>query len=46
MIYSVIQSDWNSFYGDVVLVSFNEIYRDEENILTKYIEENMFVLIL
>ena len=31
--YSVMQSDGNSFYGDVVLDSFNEIFLDEDNIL-------------
>ena len=31
--YSVMQSDANSFCGNVVLDSFNEILRDEGNIL-------------
>ena len=31
--YSVIQSDGNSFCGDVVLDSFNKGFRDEDNIL-------------
>ena len=29
----VMQSDGNSFYGDVVLESFNKTSRDEDNIL-------------
>ena len=32
-IYSVMQSDGNSFWGDVVLDSFNIANRDEERIL-------------
>ena len=32
-IYSVMQSDGNSFCGDVVLGSFNVSYRDEDSIL-------------
>ena len=31
--YSVMQSDGNSFCGDVVLDSFNKASRDEDNIL-------------
>ena len=31
--YSVMQSDGNIFCGDVVLDSFNEASRDEDNIL-------------
>ena len=31
--YSVMQSDGNSFYGDVVSDSFNKTSRDENNIL-------------
>ena len=31
--YSVMQSDGNSFCGDVVLDSFNMEFRDEERIL-------------
>ena len=33
MFYSVMQSDGNSFGGDVVSDSFNKTLRDEENIL-------------
>ena len=36
--YSVMQSNGNSFYGEVVLGRFKKIYRDEENIFTKYIQ--------
>ena len=32
-IYSVMQSDGNSFYGDVVLDGFNMSFRDEDSIL-------------
>ena len=32
-IYTVMQSDGNTFYGDVVLDSFNKASRDEDNIL-------------
>ena len=31
--HSVTQSYANSFWGDVVLDSFNNVYRDEDNIL-------------
>ena len=31
--YSVMQSEGNSLDGDVVLDSFNKIFRDEDNIL-------------
>ena len=31
--YSVVQSDWNSFCGDVVLYSFNMAYRHEDSVL-------------
>ena len=31
--YSVMQSDWNSVCGDVVLDSFNMACRDEDSIL-------------
>ena len=37
MIYSVKQLDGNSFWGDVVLDSFNMAYRDENSILDIYI---------
>ena len=33
--YNVLQSDGNSFCGDVVLESFNEASRDEENIFAQ-----------
>ena len=33
--YSVMQSDGNSFWGDVVLDSFNKASRDEDNIVEK-----------
>ena len=38
--YSVIQSEWKRFYGDVVLDNFNKASRDEDNIATKYITAN------
>ena len=39
-IYSVMQSDGNSFYEDVVLDSFNNVSRDEDNISYQiYIKE-------
>ena len=28
-----MQSDWNGFYGDVILDSFDKASRDEDNIL-------------
>ena len=31
--YSVMQSDGNNFYGDVVSDSFNKTYRGEDNTL-------------
>ena len=31
--YSVMQSDGNSFYGDVVSDNFDNIYRDKDKIL-------------
>ena len=33
MIYSVTQSYANSFWGDVILDTFNNVSRDEDNIL-------------
>ena len=33
MTYSVMQSDRNSFGGDVVLDSFNIVYRHEDSVL-------------
>ena len=45
IIYSVMQSDGNSIYGDVVLATFNKASRDEENILDqKY--KNKYVRII
>ena len=35
--YSMMQSDGNSFWGDVVLDSFNMVYREEGCILDKKI---------
>ena len=32
IIYSVMQSDGNSFFGDVVLDSFSMVYSDEDSI--------------
>ena len=52
LLYSVMQSDGNSFCGDVVLDSFNKTYRDEDNILdqiykSKYVRIiTMMILIL
>ena len=38
--YSVTQSYANSFWGDIVLDSFNNVSRDEDNILDQiYIEQ-------
>ena len=42
-VYSVMQSDGNSFGGDVVWDTFNKISRDEDNILYKIYKANMFV---
>ena len=39
--YSLMQSDWNNFSGDVVLDSFNKASRDEDKNFTKYIKANM-----
>ena len=44
--YSVMQSDGNSFYGDVVSDSFGKTSRDEDNILDQINKSNMFVLLL
>ena len=41
-IYSVIQSDGNSFCGDVVLDSFNIVYSDEDSILDQKYEKWIF----
>ena len=43
---SVMQSDRNSFGGDVVLDSFNKTSRDEDNISDKFIVANMFGLLV
>ena len=39
--YSVMQSDGNSFCGDVVLGSFNISYRDEDSILEQKYEKQI-----
>ena len=39
--YSVMQSDGNSFRGDVVLDSCNMSYRDEDNILDQKYEKQI-----
>ena len=41
MIYSVMQSDWKRFYGDVVLDWFNMYYRDEDSILDQKYEKQI-----
>ena len=38
-IYSVMQSDGNSFYGDVVLESCNEAFRDIDSTLYQQYED-------
>ena len=45
-IYSVMQSDGNSFCGDVVLDSFNMMYRDEDNILYQIYRSKYFRIII
>ena len=40
-IYSVTQSLSNSFLGDVVLDSFNMVYRDEDGILDQKYENQI-----
>ena len=40
--YSVMQSDGNSFFGDVVLDSFNKEYRDKDSILDQKYEKWIF----
>ena len=37
-----MQSDWNSFCGDVVLNSFNMAYRDEDRISYQNYEKLIF----
>ena len=44
--YSVMQSDGNSFYGDVVSDSIKKTYWDEEIISYQIYKANMFVLLL
>ena len=39
--YSVMQSDGNSFCGDVVMDSFNTSYRDEDSILDQKYEKQI-----
>ena len=42
-----MQSDGNSFCGDVVLDGFNEIFRDEDNILDSiYKSKNVHIIIM
>ena len=41
-IYSVVQSDGNSFCGDVVLDSFNMAYRDKNSILDQNMKSKYF----
>ena len=41
-IYSVMQSDGSSFWGDVVLDSFNMEYRDEGSFLDQQYENKNF----
>ena len=40
--YSLMQSDGNSFCGDVVLDSFNKAYRDKDTILDQKYEKRIF----
>ena len=44
--YSVMQSDGNSFGGDVVSGSFNKTFLDEENILDQIYKSKCFWIIL
>ena len=44
--YSVMQSDGNSFCGDVVSDSFKKASRDEDNILDQVYKGNRFGLLL
>ena len=41
-LYSVMQLDGDSFCGDVVLVSFNMLYSDEDSILDQKYEKRIF----
>ena len=40
--YSVMQSDGNSFLGGVVLVSFNMAYSDEDSVEEEEYEKRIF----
>ena len=40
--YSVMQSDGNSFYGDVVLDNYNKAYRDKDNIIDQKYKKQIF----
>ena len=40
--HSVMKSDGHSYYGDVVLDSFNMIHRDEDSILDQKHEKQIF----
>ena len=40
--YSVMQSDGNSFCGDVVLDTFNMVYSNEDSIFDKKYEKRIF----
>ena len=41
VVYSVMQSDGNSFCGDVVWDGFNMSYRDEDSILEQHYENQI-----
>ena len=41
IIYSVIQSDWNSFFGDVVLNCLDTLFKDTDRILGKTYEKQL-----
>ena len=41
LIYSVMQSDWNSFCGDVISDIFNRAYMDEDIVLDKKFEKQI-----
>ena len=45
-LYSVMQSDGNSFYGDIVLGSVQIVYRDEDSILYQIYEKQIFIILL
>ena len=42
ILHSVMQSDGNSFYGDVVFDSFNKVSRDDDSILYQKYEKQLF----